>query len=337
MIKNPFMRASLEELSNNNEIKEIIEKNNCKSILYFYVTDKTNLNDYDFIIIRNKVELSNIADNDIEIFNNYKKKLFYVCEYIDFNLNYFRNIYLIYNNINLALDIYFTKSSNIILTNLVINISLNDNKFINTYQHPCEKKIKTTILLNYLNSSISQLFINFDEHNTIESPKNLPNKIKIFNIELIYFWKKITKLPKNIILIQTANNKHYDLKKNLLKSQLNCILSNTLNNNRLSFIINYTTHFNTDGINKMSKTITEVNNENIIIGSNNYKQIDKNYEFSKKSYDYYEINYLWKIILCKHKYFYCSTSTILSKIIENKAASIKEIIEIITSPPSNQE
>jgi hypothetical protein len=320
MNKSPFIEASLEEFSSNDKIKEIIKENKCKSILYNNVTKETNLDEFDFIIITEIMGLKNLIEENIWLYENYRKKLFFVGNLIN-NFKYytvtdpvrFKNFRDVYSNIKLALTLHFSNyyENNTILTNLTQNLFLNVNLKHNivvdgndAFMYRAQIKMCATIkkTLNYLNSSITQLHAGLDEHSDIKTPKNLPNKIKILNIKMVYFWNKMGKLPKKIVLICSMNDKIYDFKHTSLRTQTKCV-SNYKLNDRLLFIVNPGVEYKKrDCVSK--KIITEVSDNDATIIENIYVANDNN------------IKYTWKIIMQNRKIYseYFASTKILEKI-----------------------
>lgn len=320
MNKSPFIEASLEEFSSNDRIKEIIEENKCKSILYSNVTKETNLDEFDFIIITEIMGLKNLIEENIWLYENYRNKLFFVGNLIN-NFKYytvidpirFKNFKDVYSNIKLALMLHFNHCENndVVLTNLTQNLFLNVNLKRNIivddndiFMYRERIKIYATIkkTLNYLNSSITQLHIELDEHSNIKTPKNLPNKIKILKIKMVYFWDKVVKLPKKIVLICSMNDKIYDFKHTSLKAQTKRV-SNYKLNNGLLFIVNLSTEYKKrDCVSK--KIITEVSDNDATIIENTYVANNNN------------VKYTWKIIMQNGKIYseYFAGTKILEKV-----------------------
>ena len=190
----PFINSYLEEHKDDNEIKEMLDNNICKTIAYSQIGKKTNLEDYDYIIIVGKSELKDVVKNKLYI--KYKKKLFFVGNY---NNLYFDKIYKnIIREIKTGLNIELKKVNKrrILLSNLIQNISLTNVDCNNDIFFVCN--YKRYFILKYGPSSVKQIDIKFRD-STHYLSNNMTNNIKIISINC-FGYKKL-KLPNKVVLL----------------------------------------------------------------------------------------------------------------------------------------
>ena len=211
-MKLPFLESYLEEYSSNDEeIKQLLEENNCKNICYRDVNNETNLDEYDYIIVIGKNELKRIVKNDKQLYEKYKSKLFFLGNYTRKYGKYdsYKNILgEIQSGININVTVVYKKAIN--LSNLTKYVSLS----VSEHEKYCENWIVNENInsLYYLPSSVNHLSIYYSDEPIPLT--NLPNKLKIVYLKHILMCDfKKAKLPRNAIIIKKKI--FFKLKKNL--------------------------------------------------------------------------------------------------------------------------
>lgn len=210
--KIPFIESYLFEYQNNDdEIKNILNENilnenKCKIINYDEINSCTKFEEYDFIIIVGKNTLKKLINNKLELYTKYKNKLFFIGDYSEYcqKQDKLGNI-LTKIKCGLNISIYLKYKKNILLTNLMQNICINDIK-----KYSSDTYIYNANACRYLPSSIKQINIKFKEYEDDIILKNIPNKVKLIYLNISSLWdRKLRKIPKKAIIV-CDNFKLYD-------------------------------------------------------------------------------------------------------------------------------
>jgi hypothetical protein len=315
-----FLNDYLEEYRNNNEeIRNLLNKNECKIIPYRQINNKTKIDKYDYIIIIGKTELKRIVKGDLNLYKNYKNKLFFIgnlCNSYNKYDDYKNILYEIKNS--LSINIYKKHNNRIELTNLTQNISINDakinNPVYNYYSIESYNSVKNVSMclpssLKHLNMKLEGIGKRFFN--------NAPNSIIMVCFDAREFITKNIRLPKNAILkvnyiVKHNNMSSDDLLKNILpiKTKMTFIKSTNEDNWRYK---RRSTQYQLyklpikdieDSLQHENKvfTITKKNDENLKFSKDIYqykvaKKVKSVIYFCKKNINKkYVIDNIWGII-----------------------------------------
>ena len=329
----PFLESYLGDYSSEDkQVKKLLEDNKCRLIKYRDINKKTNLENYDYIIIVGKNELKRIVNNDKKLYEKYKNKLFFIGNY---TTKYFKhkNYKNILSEIRSGLNIHVFYDKKVMLMNFIKYFSFTKSNEQDNWGLGI--LVKNKKILNYLPSSIVHLTTYCCNFN--KTLINLPNKLKILYMRDEFIVPK--QLSKNTIVIYKVKGKfkYYSCPNNLLgnvlfdkkvyKKQIN-----NINNNKFFMITNQMVYDLREGKYKVNKIIIKKDNKYFELLSN-----DLRYEHDYEELARYESNVMigkmsdnlcliWKIISEDHCEFYKNVNNYGSDMVEK----IKKIRDIDT-------
>jgi hypothetical protein len=288
-MKLPFIETFLEDFIEVEKIKELIDENKCDIILYSDIDNETDLDDYDYIILTREDDLEDAFENKCGLYRN---KLFFVGNYendYEYYWKYHDVLKEIKSGLNINCFMNSMKKSKISINNFTQYVSIsNDCVHESSSKKYASSKILTkkyNKTLPYLPSSIIQFSGNFNNFFAAIILNNLPNKIKITNLNCIF--------PKSMVLKKIPIGTVYILNiKNLpsIKMNLNkfrkltqLMILNVYNKDYIDRQLGRLAYYNKT-YNDNVETKTRMCSFYLAIDNYEYQIINNYYEFNKKTY-----------------------------------------------------